>query len=223
MEVRHTFKRIFCKIDTQYKNSHSFDDDITISLNRGVDNFDRKYTQPINAIVISSENIPTNAEMLCHHNSCHATYQIFDYEQLSSESISSTIKYFSIPETECYAWRLGDNEWTPCNGFEFGLRVFKPYLGSLYGLLPTQIKNKLYVTTGKLKGKVVMTKTACDYEMCFQDKNGKESKLIRFRHFEEPENIREEVICIDHETTENVERRALLIGLSSLDCKTLNG
>ena len=67
-----------------------------------------------------------------------------------------------------------------------------------------------------------MTKQACDYEMIFQDNNGKEGRLIRLRHFNEPENIREEVVCIDHETTQNVKRGTLLIGLTPQDCKTLN-
>lgn len=220
--VSATWKRIFISVQMDLKSSYSFNDGNTISLNRDVDNFDKKYVRPINGIVIDSHIIPKGAEVLIHHNAVHDTYRIFDYKDLSSESISSTTKYFSIPETECYAWRLDEEQWNPAPGFEFGLRIFKPYGGSLVGLLPTQIKNKLYITSGMLKGKAVMTKMASDYEMVFQDRNGREGRLIRLRHFEEPENLREEIVSIDHETTGNVEHGNLLIGLSPTNCKTLN-
>lgn len=220
--VSATWKRIFISVQMNLKNSHSVNDNTTLSLQRDVDNFNKRYVRPINGTVINAEKIPQGASVLIHHNAVHDTYRIFDYEEIGGESESSNIKYFSIPETECYAWRMGNEQWNPCEGFEFGLRIFKPYQGSLTGLLPTQIYNKLYITSGELKGKVVMTKQACDYEMIFQDNNGKEGRLIRLRHFNEPENIREEVVCIDHETTQNVKRGTLLIGLTPQDCKTLN-
>lgn len=217
-----TWRRIFIVCNTDYKNSHTFGSGETIALQRKFDNFDRKYTQPVNATVIDSAIIPKWAEILCHHNSTHPTYEIFDYKGLDGQFLSGNERYFSIPETECYAWRMGDEKWNPAPGFEFGLRIFKSYEGNFDGILPTQIKNKLLITSGEYCGKVVMTKGNVDYEIIFQDLNGKEGRLIRLRHFSEPNNIREEIICIDHETTERVETGEYLVGLSPSDCKQIN-
>lgn len=214
-----TSKRIFISVDTEYKNHHSIEGIGIVSIQRKYDNFNRRYTQPVNAIVIDSENIPKGAEILCHHNSTHPTYEIFDYKGLDGNFLSGTVRYFSIPETECYAWRT-DGEWNPCYGFDFGLRIFKPYAGALSGLLPTQIKNKLLITSGIYSGKAVMTLGHCDYEIIYQGKNGKESKLIRLRNFpNEPKNIRNEIIAIDHETTDKINEGEYLVGLSPTDCK----
>lgn len=221
--VSATWKRIFISIQLDLKNRHSFNDNTEITLRRGIDNFDRRSTQPVNAIVIDSQIIPKGAEVLCHHNVSHPTYEIFDYMGISGEEISSNKKYYSIPESECYAWRIANGEWNPAPGFEFGLRIFKPYIGSLTGLLPTQVKNKLYITTGELKGKAVMTKGACDYQIIFQDENGRENSLIRLRHFPNEEaNIREEIIAIDLDTTDSINSGNYYIGLTPQESKTLN-
>lgn len=212
-----TWKRIFISVDMDYKN-HARLNSEDISLIRDRDNFDKKYVRPINGIVISSEKIPKGAEVLIHHNATHDTYRIYDYEGLNGEYIGSNIRHFSIPESECYAWRVDNGEWNPCEGFEFGLRIYKPYEGFL-SMLPTQIKNKLYITTGGLKGKVVMTKGASDYEMTYQDNNGREGKLIRVRHFNKPANIREEIVAICNDTTAQVNEGLMLVGLSVYDCK----
>lgn len=217
-----TWKRIFIKCDREYKNSHTFENGNTISLQRKFNNFNRRHTQPINATVIHSEIIPEGAEILCHHNATHSTYEIFDYKGLDGEHLSGDERYYSIPETECYAWRMGNEEWNPAPGFEFGLRIFKLYEGSIDGILPKQIKNKLLITSGKLCGKVVITKGSCDYEIVYQDLNGREGRLIRLRHFSEPENIREEIIGIDYASTEKVEEGIYLVGLSPIDCKQIN-
>lgn len=212
-----TWKRIFVKIDMDLKNHIRLDANTEINLRRDTDNFDKKYTNPINGIVVQSDKMPIGAEILLHHNACHDTYRIFDFKEINGEY--TTDRYFSIPESECYTWRIGNGEWQPCEGFELGLRVFKPYSGVLPSILPTQIKNKLYITTGELKDKVVMTKGASDYEMIFQDKNGRESRLIRIRHFNEPNNLREEIVAICHGTTEQVKDGRLLIGLSPTNLK----
>lgn len=217
-----TRKRIFIKCDTNYKNSHTFDDGNKISLQRKFDNFNRRHTQPVNAIVVHSESIPIGAEVLCHHNASHGTYELPDYIGLDGEFLSSNEKYFSIPETECYAWRVDDGDWQPTYGFDFGLRVFKPYSGALCGILPKQIVNKLLITTGKYCGKAVLTKGACDYEIIYQDKNGREGRLIRLRHFpDEPEHLRNEIIGIDHNATSKVESGEYLIGLSPQDARKI--
>lgn len=217
-----TWKRIFIKCDKDYKNSHAFESGETIRLQREFNNFNRRYTQPVNAIVIHSDTIPKDAEILIHHNSCHDTYRIFDYKELSSDYISDNNKYFSIPEDQCYAWRIGDGEWNPAPGFEFGLRIFKQYEGALSGILPKQIKNKLLITSGEYCGKVVMTKGACDYEVIFQDKDGREGRLIRLRHFKDHGNIREEICAIDYETTEKINSGQYLVGLSPESAKQIN-
>lgn len=217
-----TWKRIFIRCNLAYKDSHTFDNGDTISLQRKFNNFNRRYTQSTNAIVVNSDIIPIGAEVLIHHNGCHDTYQIFDYKGLDGEFLSGNERYYSIPETECYAWRVGDGQWNPAPGFEFGLRIFKPYTGTLSGILPKHIKNKLLVTSGEYCGKVVITKGACDYEVIFQDKNGREGRLIRLRHFIEPENIREEICAIDYETTEKINSGEYLVGISPEYAKQIN-
>lgn len=216
-----THNRIFIKINLEYKNSYTFNGGETISLGRKFNCFDRKYTQPVNATVIDSEIIPKGAEVLCHHNATHATYELPDYAGLDGSHLSGNERYYSIPEDQCYAWRTEGGEWQPAPGFEFGLRIFKPYTGVLSGILPTQIKNKLLITSGELCGKAVMTKGHCDYEIIFQDSNGREGQLIRLRHFNEPDNIREEIICIDHETNDKIASGEYHIGLCPTDAKPL--
>jgi hypothetical protein len=215
-----TWKRIFVKCDLQYKNSHTFSDGNIISIRR-TDNFDRRHTQPVNAIVIDAERIPKGAEVLLNHNATHATYEIFDYTGIAGTFISGTERYFSIPETECYAWRINE-KWNPCEGFELGLRIFKPYNGFLESIFPMQIKNKLLITSGEFKNKVVVTKSNSDYEIIYQEKNGREAKLIRIRHFNEPENIREEIVAIDFTATEKVLNGEYLLGHTPQDAKPIN-
>lgn len=217
-----TWGRIFIKCDKEYKNNHTFNDGETINLGRQFNNFDRKYTQPVNAIVIDSTFIPEGAEVLLHHNSTHPTYELPDYKGLDGEYLSGNERYFSIPESECYAWRIGNGGWNPAPGFEFGLRIFKPYEGALSGILPKQIKNKLLIISGEYCGKVAITKANCDYEMIFQTHEGREGRLIRIRHFKEPSNIREEIIGICNKTTELFNNGEYMAGLSPSDAKQIN-
>lgn len=217
--IKAIWKRIFISVKMDLKSFHSFNDGTKIILNRDVDNFDKKYVRPVNGIVIDSDIIPKGAEILIHHNATHGTYELPDYKGFDGEYISSNEKFFSIPESECFAWRLGNEDWKPMKGFEFGLRIFKPYTGTLSGILPTIIKNKLLITTGEFKDVAVMTKSACDYEIIYQGEDGKEKRLIRLRHFNEPENIREEIIAKDHETTKRINDGSLLVGLNINDCK----
>lgn len=215
-----TYKRLFVRVDLNYKNSHAFTGGETISLKRDNDNFNRRETQPVNGIVIHSAIIPSGAEVLMHHNSTHPTYEIFDFKELDGEYIAGTERYFSIPETECFAWRIGDNEWNPAPGFELGLRIFQPYEGAISGILPKQIKNKLYITSGDYKGKVAMTKGNCDYQIVFQNLSGREDSIIRLRNFpNDPTHIRNEIVAIDHETTDRIINGDFLIGLSPTNCK----
>lgn len=217
----HTEGRIVVKVDVESKNSHTFQDGIKIRLERKYDNFNQRYTQPVNAIVVSAETIPGGSEILIHHNACHDTNKIFNYVPLSGKETGGDIKYFSIREDEAFAW-LDKTEWHPLPGFDFALRVFKPYNGILQGIEPTLIKNVLYITTGHYKGLVCHTLMASDYEIIFQDVNGREGNLIRVRTSEDKKAQREEEISvIDHSLTEQVLNRELLVGITIKDAKPL--
>lgn len=223
----HPQGRVIVSVDMQYKNKHTFEDGTQIELVRQVNNFDRKYTEPVNAIVISGNKLPEGAEVLIHPNSTHDTNRIFNHGRISGKQIASEINIYSIREEDCYMWRKGTTEWTPCSIYETGLRVFVPYIGLLVGIEPKLIKNMLYATTGKFKGQVVKTLKACDYELIFNDLDGREKRIIRFRpegdfsspnpaHHREPE-----VIAIMHDLTDKVNDGDLYIGLSISDCKPL--
>ncbi len=214
VDLKCTSGRIIVSIDINYKNNFSFDDGTTLRLDRDRNNFDRKYTQPVNAIVVDSEYIPKGAELLCHHNCTHETYHITDITTTNGEDIASDIKYYSLPENQCYAYRIGNGEWLPLKGFCFSLRIYKPYTGILSNILPTPIKQKLFITTGEFKNKVAMVKIASDYQITYQDLNGKENSIIRTRHYENESNEREQIIAIDNRATEKVLSGEYLIGLS---------
>lgn len=221
MALIHTKGRVVIQVDMQFKNSHQFEDGTVIRLERGPNNLNRRETMPVNAIVISSENIPVDAEILCHHNSLTDENRIFNYKPLSGAGIAADIKYFSIPELEAFLWRMPGKEWQPIKGFATALRVFKPYTGSMQGVPPTKLKDILYITSGKLSGKVVMTVRSSDYQIVFQDK-GKERNVIRLRHDDETDIEREEVILIHHNFTKKVRKGELLVGLTPLDAKKIN-
>lgn len=218
--LRHVDGRVIVVVNTQMKNYHSFSDGTTIRLERGYNNFNRRQTQPVNAFVVSGEGISGGSEVLISHNALHETNLITDYSQLGKE-VSEDIKYYSLPVDDCFAWRKPKEEWMPLSNFEFGLRLFAPYGGSLQGIDPTRIKDVLYVTTGKLKGSVCNVLKASDYEIIFQGDDGQEKSIIRFRHSEEEDFIREEVLCINHELTEQVNNNELLIGYNIKDAKWL--
>lgn len=223
-KLGHVEGRVLCKCDLQYKNNHTFSDGTTIRLERQFDSFDRRYTEPIQGTVISAENIPEGAIVLFHHNSIHDVHRLFHTGQLSGEEIASQINLYSIPETECFAWKELTGTWMPTKGYDFALRVFKPYHGIISGIEPTKFKNTLYMTTGDYKGLVVRTIQAVDYEIIFREPTtGQESRLIRCRPYgNEKEHREEEVVAIDHKMTEQVKNGDLYIGLSKDDCKPLN-
>jgi hypothetical protein len=222
MNLKHTHGRVVVSVDMEFKNSHQFEDGTVIRLERQYNEFNQRITQPVNAIVISADNIPSGAQILIAHNCTHDTNKIFDYKNLSGEEIASDVKYFSIPESDCFLWKDNDGEWKPCGVYETALRVFKPYRGIMEGIEPEIIKNTLYVTSGEYKGLVVRTLVACDYEVIFQGDEGREERIIRFRpNGDEAEKREPEAICIDNEKTELVNEGELLVGLSISDCKSI--
>ena len=207
--------KVIIKIDLVNKNFHTFANGSKIRLERQFNNFNQRETQPVNAIVIDSTYIPKGSQILIHPNSIHDSSRIFNYKDNNSD-----VKYYSIGEEMCYAYY--DKEWLPLTGFDFALRVFKPYEGLIGGIEPEKIKECLYVTTGELKGKAVLTIIACDYEIVFMDKNGREGNLIRFRPFgDKKTNREEEAILILDEVTEKINKGKYLVGLTTKDARPI--
>ena len=213
--------RVIIKVDLESKNSHTFKDGTKIKLERQYDNFNMRYVKPVNAEVVNAKDIPAGAEILIHHNATHDTYKIFNYQRPTAEA-SSDIQYFSIPIEECFMWREEKGStWNALNNFITGLRIFEPYNGTLQGIDPSLIKNKIYVTSGELAGNVVGTVISSDYEIIYQNDDGTEGKIIRLRYYPEG-NDRNEVISVEHEYTERVNNGELLVGYSISDAKKIN-
>jgi len=221
MKLTSPANRVIIKVDLESKNSHTFKDGTKIKLERQYDNFNMRYVKPVNAEVVNAKNIPAGAEILIHHNATHDTYKIFNYQRPTAEA-SSDIQYFSIPIEECFMWREEKGStWNALNNFITGLRIFEPYSGTLQGIDPSLIKNKIYVTSGELAGNVVGTVISSDYEIIYQNDDGTEGKIIRLRYYPEG-NDRNEVISVEHEYTERVKNGELLVGYSISDAKKLN-
>lgn len=220
-QLKATKDRVIVKVDTDAKNSFTFQDGTKIRLERDYNNMDRKYTQISQGEVIHSEYIPEGAVILFHHNGSHDVNKVFNYKALSGEETASTVKYFSIPEAMCYLWKMPGGEWQPLKDFATGLRVFKPYTGVISGIPPTLIKNVLYLTSGEYKGIVCHTVRAADYQVIFQGDNVREESVIRCRHFENEESDREELIAISHDLTQQVNEGKLLVGITLSDAKPI--
>lgn len=221
MSLKHTKGRVVIEIDLEFKNSHKFSDGTVIRLERDYENFNKRETQPVNAIVISAEHIPVGSEILISHNALHEVNLINDYKKLSGKQQASGIRYYSLPETDCFAWRNSQGELCPMKNFAFALRVFEPYKGVLQGIEPQLIKNVLYITTGEFSGNVCHVLKASDYEIVFQGQNGREERIVRCRHFEDDYNEREEIVAVDHELTDKLNNGGILIGLTPTDCKNI--
>jgi hypothetical protein len=179
-----------------------------------------RYVKPVNAEVVDAKDIPTGAEILIHHNATHDTYKIFNYQRPTTEA-SSDIQYFSIPIEECFMWREGKGSiWNALNNFVTALRIFKPYKGMLQGIEPEVMNNKLYITSGELKGRAVNTVISSDYEIIYQNDDGTEGRIIRLRYYPDG-NDRNEIIAINDNMTELVENGDLWVGYSKSDAKQL--
>lgn len=212
--------RVVVSVDRESKNSYTFEGGLKIRLERDWNNLNRRETQPVNAIVIDGEEVVEGSEILIHPNVTHETYQIFNYAPLSGKIEGSDIRYYSVPIDKCYAWHNGE-EWRPLKNFDFALRVFRPYEGVLEGIEPKLVEDVLYATTGEFEGKIVQTLKACDYEIVFQGRQGREERIIRFRHFPDTQNDREEVIAVRKDMTELLNKGKLLVGLTPTSAKTI--
>lgn len=221
--LKHVEGKIIVKVDHESKNSHRFADGTVIRLERDYNNLNRRETQPTNGIVISGENIPSGSDILVHHNATSETNRIHNYIPLSGKETSSDIKYYSIPEEQCFLWRDENNIWQPIAPYETALRVFKPYKGILHNIEPSVLKNTLYVTSGNLKGKVVATIEAVDYVVVFQGINGTEEQIIRFRPNGDAKTKREpEAIAVMNELTEKIKKGEYYVGIEVKDAKPIN-
>ena len=220
MKLKAPSNRVIIKVDLESKNSHTFKDGTKIKLERVYDNFNMRYVKPVNAEVVDGKDIPTGAEILIHHNATHDTYKIFNYQRPTTEA-SSDIQYFSIPIEECFMWREEKGSiWNALNNFVTALRIFKPYKGMLQGIEPEVMNNKLYITSGELKGRAVNTVISSDYEIIYQNDDGTEGRIIRLRYFPDG-NDRNEIIAINDNMTELVESGELLVGYNKSDAKQL--
>ena len=214
--------KVIVKVFMQIKNSYTFDNGTTIRLERDIENLDIKYTRVSQGEVVSADYIPVGAVVLFHPNQIHDTNRIFNYGSLSGSDIASEIHYYSISEHSIYLYREGDGSYKPLRGYATALRVYKPYTGILQGISPKKIENVLWVTSGELKDKVVYTLKACDYQIIFQETNGREGNVIRFRPFgNEKENREAEAIAIMDEYTKKVISGDLYVGLSETDAKPI--
>jgi len=220
MKLKAPSNRVIIKVDLESKNSHTFKDGTKIKLERVYDNFNMRYVKPVNAEVVDAKDIPTGVEILIHHNATHDTYKIFNYQRPTTEA-SSDIQYFSIPIEECFMWREGKGSiWNALNNFVTALRIFKPYKGMLEGIEPEVMNNKLYITSGELKGRAVNTVISSDYEIIYQNDDGTEGRIIRLRYYPDG-NDRNEIIAINDNMTELVENGDLWVGYNKSDAKQL--
>lgn len=219
--LKHIEGRVIVSVDTQSKNWHTFQDGTKIRRERQFNEFNRRITEPVNATVISADKVPSGSEILISHNAIHDSNRIFDYTSLSGVFESTDIKYYSLHESDCFAWRDEKDEFHPMKNFCFALRVFQPYKGLITGILPTIVKDVLYITSGELCGNICHVLKASDYTIVFQGKDGREKNIIRCRHFEDQYDERQEVIAISHELTDKLVNGELLIGISPQDAKPI--
>lgn len=212
--------RVIVKVDMDFKNQYKFSNGTVIRMERDRNDFDKKYTTITQGEVIDSEYIPKGATVYFHHNGTHENGRIYNYKTLNSEDIANEIRYFSIPEGECFLYRVGNGELLPLRGFATALRVFKPYSGILQGIEPILLKNVLYLTSGVMKGQVCHTLKACDYQLTVLV-DGRDRNIIRVRDAGLQEEHREELVAVNHSYTKQVKEGKLYVGLTVTDCKPL--
>lgn len=199
--------RIIIEVDLEEKNSHTFNDGTKIRLERGYDNFNGRYTNPVNGKVINGFGLKQGTPIVVHHNSIHDTNKLFNQKGV----------YYSIPIEECYLFFGFLGKWKPFPQFSTALRLYEPYKGKIQGIQPTLIKNKLYITDGEYAGNVMAVLKASDYEVIFQDKDGREKRIIRVRNSGE----RNEMVAIDHDLTKKIKDCKVLVGLNPSESKIL--
>ena len=201
--------KIIVEVDLESKNSHTFQDGTKIRLERGYDNFNGRYTNPVNGVLVDGMGLKPGTPVVMHHNTVHDTHKVF---AVRNKPLCGT---YSVPIEECYLYF--EDKWKPFPHFSLALRLFEPYNGPIQGIQPTLIKNKLYITHGDYAGSVMAVLKSSDYEVIFQDLDGKENRVIRVRNSGE----RDEMIAIDHDATKKVMEYKLLVGLTPNDAKPI--
>lgn len=216
VNLGHVYGRVIISIDLDYKNGHTFETGERIYIGRQFNNLNRRETEPVNAHVISAEYIPEGSEILIHPNAIIDSNKIFGFSE-----DETTVRYYSIPEDQCYLWKDENDEWQPLKNYATGLRIYEEYKGPIIGVEPKKIKNTLYITSGELRGKAVRTLNASDYEIVFMGLSGKEERVIRCRHYENEFHEREEIVGVDENLTKKIKKRDLMIGISPESAKYL--
>jgi hypothetical protein len=206
-------------VDTKEKDTHTFEGGLKIHLERGYNNLDVKHTIQVKGTVVSGENIPIGALVLFHPNAIHDTYKLNNTSSLSGESEVSSVSLYAIPEGQIFLWKTDATYWQPTKNFFLAYRVFEPYKGLIQNIEPKKIKDVLYVLTGEYAGKIVGTLKACDYEVIFNDTDGRERTVIRARHFENELHDREEIMTIRRDLTKRYDSGELLIGINASSAK----
>jgi hypothetical protein len=201
--------KIIVEVDLESKNSHTFQDGTKIRLERGYDNFNGRYTNPVNGVLVDGMGLKPSTPVVMHHNSVHDTNKLF---AIRNKPLCAT---YSVSVEECYLYF--EDKWKPFPQFSIALRLFEPYKGPIQGIQPTLIKNKLYITHGDYAGNVMAVLKSSDYEVIFQDQDGRENRVIRVRNSGE----RNEMIAIDHDATKKVMEYKLLVGLASNSAKLI--
>jgi len=196
------YKRIIVMVDTEAKNKTKLTQDITIHRVRNINNFNNIEKNPVNGVVISGEGYEGGEEVLLDHNSAHPSQELFNH----GFDLPENNKLYAIPIDEIYLYRKDkQSAWMPCNGFMLVEKVFEPYNGFIE-MPPTELVDKLFVTEGEYKHKVVATDKYCFYTLIYQGDDGKETSISRMR------NNEFELMGIENGLTEKVLNNELLIG-----------
>lgn len=221
--IRNYAGRLVIAVNPQVKDSHTFASGDKIHILRDRDNFDRRYTQPTQAVLISATHeIPAMSEVLIHHNAVDDVNRLFAIEIPDDHETLRYHKMYSVFEADVFAWKDSLGLWHGCNNYSLGLRVFQPYKhGRVQGIPPTKLKNVLYALTGTLKDKAVHVLPYSDYQLSFMH-GGQLINLIRFRHFEDESAEREEVLAINLRLTQQVHDDTLLLGITENDAVPLS-
>lgn len=208
--------RLLITINSELKNTYNLTDGVTIVLLRDEMQFDGRIKNAVQGYIYG-----TTTEVLLDHNSHHRVNEVLDHDILLPEHTG----LYSILKSEIYAYRQDDNnDWLPHtweddngeHGFLLVERVWESYNGLLVGLGPKVMKNRLFVSEGRYKHKVLITENHCDYTIVYQERNGREASLTRMRDNEF------EIVGVDDELTGKVLSGKLLIGETGTTAKEFN-
>ena len=214
--LENTPRRVLIEVDITQRNTYRFDNGTELIMFPKTNEFDRRKWMPVSGLVISSDSIPCQSEILVEHNSLEPVNAVVEYE-----NSNPNIKMYSVPEMECYAWRLPDQDrWHATKYYAIAERLFKPYAGILQNIKPERIKNTLLILSGELKGNVVHILKDGEYEIIYQDRNGKPNQLLVTFNAPAEEigdmvvDAKQEVIAIDYFLTEKWLNGELYAGLT---------